>query len=231
MKKALKIFGIIVGSIIGLIIGIMVFVYIGSKMMNAKYETKNPTYEPNKAWIYKAKFLDQESDATRTDTITLKTYNERFMMTQNKLTWQLNRESEDQVETTGFEESSNRIWLHPPRFDGYYQFTEYSAFPEIRYPLEKGRSWKTQLTLGTYATEESGSQMTMKYEIKRIDTLSLNLLNRKVLVLGQGKSGLGNYTNRMVFTDSLGFKKMTYEKEDGEKLLLELIEKTSKEKY
>lgn len=229
MNKIFKIIGIIVGAIIVLIILIGGLVYIGSKMMDAKYGTKDPTYAPNKTWIYKAKFLNQRNALTKTDTIELKTYNERFVWTQNKLTWELKHKDEVQVETTGFEESSNRIWLHPPRFDNYYQFTEYSAFPEIRYPFENGRSWNTKLTLGTYATEESGSQMTMKYEINRIDTLGLAPLNRKVLVIGQGKSGLGNYTNRMVFTDSLGFKKMTYEKENGKKLIMELIEKASRE--
>lgn len=228
MKRTFKILGIIFGSIITLIIiAGLVFIY-GSNYISAKYEIENPIYEADKIWTFKAEFYDLEDSLNRIDTIMLTTYNQRFLLFQNKVTWSLKKGKKEVQQTTGIIEDNKKIWLHPPRFEDYYDFTEYSAFPEIRKPVSIGNKWNTQMILGTYATKESGSKMEVKYIIERIDTLTKNPLNREVIILGQGISGLGLYKNLMTFTDELGFTKMKYTKENGEKLIIELIDITER---
>jgi len=223
MKKTLKITGIVLGCIVGIILLIGIIVFAGSEMMSAKYGVKNPTLEPGKTWIYEANFYGQEGNLINQDTLKLRIYNDRFLFTQNKLTWTLKKDGTTKY--TGFVENQEKIWIHPIRFENYYEYTEYSAFPEIRFPLKEGRTWKAKLTLGSYATEESGSSVKVNYEIIGIDTLANKPLNRKVKILGKGKSDLGVYENKMIFSDSLGFEKFTYKKANDKKLVLKLIEK------
>ncbi|HAL64844.1 MAG TPA: hypothetical protein DCP10_04665 [Bacteroidales bacterium] len=135
MKKFFKILGIIIGSIVALLILIGIVVFGGSYLLNAKKEVENPVYPPDKTWTFTAEFYDTANKLTRTDTLKLKTINQRFMLTQNKIKWILNSDNKTIEETTGMIENEKRLWIHPPRFDDYFEFTEYSAFPEIRRPI------------------------------------------------------------------------------------------------
>lgn len=228
MKRTFKILGIVIGSLVGLLLLLgVVFIY-GSNYIEAKYEIENPIYNADKTWKFKAEFYDSNDSIFRVDTIFLTTYNQRFLIFQNKVTWSLKKGNKKVEQTTGIVEDENKIWLHPPRFDDYYEFTEYSAFPEIKKPVSIGGTWSTTLMLGTYATDESGSKLNATYKIERVDTLNKNPVNRKVTILGQGESGLGIYKNLMTFTDELGFIEMNYTKENGQRLMITLIERKNR---
>lgn len=223
MNKFFKISGIIIGSIVALLILIGIVVFGGSYLLDAKKEVENPVYPPDKTWTFAAEFYDTANKLIRTDTLKLKTINQRFMLTQNKIKWILKSDGKTTEETTGIIENKNRLWLHPPRFETYFEFTEYSAFPEIRRPISNDLNWKTQLMLGTYADEETGNKMTVNYQITKMDTLNISPIRRNIEILGKGKSGLGVYTCKMVFHEAKGFTKLTYEKENNEKLIIKLI--------
>lgn len=229
MKRTLKVLGIVIGSLLGILVVIgLVFIY-GSKFIKAKQEIDDPVYEVDKIWAFKAGFYDDQDSIVRVDTIELTTYNQRFLIFQNKVTWSLKKGNKEIEQTTGIVENENKIWLHPPRFDDYYEYTEYSAFPEVRKPIMVGETWSTTLMLGSYATEESGPKLEVAYKIESVDTLEMNPLNRKAIILGQGTSGLGKYEALMTFTDKLGFIEMNYIKNNGEKLVIELIYKNDRE--
>lgn len=225
MKRTLKIIGIVIGTLLGsLVILGLIFIY-GSNFIEAKYEIDNPIYEADKIWTFKAEFYDTNDSIVRIDTIMLTTFNQRFLIFQNKVIWSLKKGNKEVEQTTGIVEDKNKIWLHPPRFEDYYDYTEYSAFPEIKKPVSVGEKWNTTLMLGTYATKESGSKLNVTYKIESVDTIQINPTIRKVIILGQGTSGLGKYVNLITFTDELGFTKMNYTKDNGERLVIKLIEK------
>ena len=224
MKKFLKIIGIIIGSIVALLILIGIVVFGGSYLLDAKKEAENPIYPPDKTWTFAAEFYNSANKLTRTDTLKLKTINQRFMLTQNKIKWILKSNNKISEETTGIIENEKRLWIHPPRFDDYFEFTEYSAFPEVRRPISINNKWGTQLVLGTYANEETGNMMTVEYSITDIDTININPTIKNVEILGKGKSGLGTYTCKMDFHDNKGFTKLTYLKENNKKLVIHLVD-------
>lgn len=222
MKRTFKILGIIAGSVLFLV-GAGAFIIYGSNYISASYEVDNPVYGPDKVWHFRADFYDSSGNLLRQDTILLTSYNQRFLFFQNKVTWSLQKGNTLTEETTGVVEDETRLWLHPPRFDGYVEFTEYSAFPEMRPGIETGTTWKMQLTLGTFATEKTGKNLDMAYTIQRIDTLKAVPLNREITILGQGVCGLGTYTNEIIYTDLSGFTKLSYTKDNKEQLIIQLI--------
>lgn len=226
MKKFFKILGIIIGSIVALLILIGIAVFGGSYLLDAKKEAENPVYPPDSSWTFTAEFYDSTNKMIRTDTLKLKTIDQRFMLTQNKIKWILKSEDKTLEETTGIIENEKKLWIHPPRFDDYFEFTEYSAFPEIRRPITIDMSWETQLMLGSYADEETGKNMPVEYNIISIDTLNTNPIIRNVEILGKGKSGLGTYTCDMVFHEKKGFTQLTYLKKNNEKLIIQLIDES-----
>lgn len=79
--------------------------------------------------------------------------------------------------------------------------------------------------LGTYADKEMGNKMTVEYSITNIDTINTNPTITNVKILGKGKSGLGTYTCEMDFHERKGFIKLTYLKQNNEKLIIQLIDK------
>ncbi|MDI3479148.1 MAG: hypothetical protein PWQ14_294 [Rikenellaceae bacterium] len=224
MKKFFKILGIVIGSIAALLILIGIVVFGGSYLLDAKKEVENPVYPPDKTWTFTAEFYDTENKLIRTDTLKLKTINQRFMLTQNKIKWILKSNNKTSEEITGIIENEKRLWIHPPRFDDYFEFTEYSAFPEIRKPISINNKWGTQLMLGTYADKEMGNKMTLEYSIINIDTINTSPTIINVKILGKGKSGLGTYTCEMDFHEKKGFTKLTYLKQNNEKLIIQLID-------
>ncbi|PXV64085.1 hypothetical protein CLV62_11143 [Dysgonomonas alginatilytica] len=52
--------------------------------------------------------------------------------------------SNDYFEETGVKETSEKIFLHPPRFKEY-AILEFCPFPLIHYPLEIGKNWEWEL--------------------------------------------------------------------------------------
>ena len=228
MNKTLKVVGIVTGIFLGAIFLLAVVFIYGSKYIGAKYEIDDPVYDADKTWTFKAEFYDSNFNVLRTDTIILTTYDQRFLIFQNKVTWSLKKGNTETTQTTGIREDQHEIWLHPPRFDGYSEFTEYSAFPAIKKPISVEKEWNTSLMLGTYATQESGSKLIVNYSVESIDTIHANPIVREVKIMGQGTSGLGKRKNLMTFTEKLGFVKLDYSKENGEKLVIQLIGKKNR---
>ncbi|MDQ3046716.1 MAG: hypothetical protein M3R27_04140 [Bacteroidota bacterium] len=225
MKRFIKIVIRILAIILGIALLLLAVIYFGSKIASFRKSVENPVYGPKKEWVFKATFFDAYGKTIQSDTLILTTYNERFLLMQNKITWSLNKKGDDAeaVEITGIIETEKEIWIHPPRFAGYFEFTEYAPFPEVKFPILPNNQWKGSLSLGTYATKESGNQIKKEYSIHSIDTLSSIPLCREIQITGTGISGLGNYINEFTYNEIEGFTYMRYTKKNGERLIIELL--------
>ena len=226
MKKVLKIAGVIIGSILGLVILIVIGTLIISKFLGYKKEVENPIYQPNHEWTYDAYFYNESGNLLDSQVVKLKIFDERFFISQTKIKWifEKNNATSGVTETTGVIENDKRVWIHPPRSNNFTSFTEYSGFPEVRFPVEVGKTWKSALTLGTYATEKSGNKLNVDYEI--ISDSEHILTNNGVFdcikIKAVGSSGLGEYSHTYYFDSTYGFVYSEYEKSAGEKLILSL---------
>lgn len=50
-------------------------------------------------------------------------------------------------ETTGIIENVQEVWMHPFR-SNQFNFTEVAAFPAVKFPLEAGKTWASDLQIG-----------------------------------------------------------------------------------
>lgn len=197
------------------------FTSCGSDNGTAEGE-KSKVYQPGNVWIYLGRFYDASGKETRRDTFQLRTFHDRFLLFQGKVMWFLKKGNTTVEETTGIVENGEKLWLHPPRFDDYVAFTEYSAFPEIRKPVVPGDTWKSHFRLASFATKESGPDLFMDYSVTSSETLHDRRHTRSV-INGRGTSLLGTITNLMHFHDSLGFTRLEYTRPTGERLVIVLL--------
>lgn len=68
------------------------------------------------------------------------------------------------ADTTGFVESVESCWIHPPRHN-QYKILELAPFPRVDYPLEAGRTYARMFFIGAGWGEISNTQVTWHYEI------------------------------------------------------------------
>lgn len=154
MKKIWKITKIVLLSLLGIVLLGSAIFYFGSKLLGARQDVSSPIYQPNKEWVYEARFYNPSGVCTDSQTVTMRVHDERFMLSQTKISWIF----ENNKSHTGVVEKEEKIWIHPPRMGKFKQFTEFAPFPELNFPLKKDKTWKGTLFLGSYATEESGEK-------------------------------------------------------------------------
>lgn len=100
---------------------------------------------------------------------------------------------------TGVVETAKIIWIHPPRFEEYIQFTEYAPFPEFNYNYNVGHKWNNQLILGSYGSDKYGKTVQKEYIIYKIDTVEFNPLVRNVYIFSSGVCKKWNIHTRLHF--------------------------------
>lgn len=222
MKKVLKIVGIALLSIIGLIAFLIGVVYFSSKTLGYKKEVKDPIFQPSRVWVYQAYFYDTAQNCLDSQVVKLKVYDERFLIKQTKIEWIFQEGSS----TTGVIENKKRIWLHPPRNKIFTSYTEFAGFPEIQRPLIEKKEWSSTLQLGSFATEESDSEVQAHYEVQQLHKnvkTSIGELNC-TKIKSVATSGLGEYTHSYYFHEFYGFVSFEYVKSGGEKLVLKIAD-------
>jgi hypothetical protein len=119
-----------------------------------------------------------------------------------------------------------RVWMHPIRVN-QYKFTEVAPFPEVFFPLQKGKKWdggETSIFEGW--DEWSGQTVKSKYKISGKATYLLKKgseiscwVIKSVAKCSSGKSKL-----LALFNEEYGFVKMEYQNYENEKLVFELID-------
>lgn len=123
----------------------------------------------------------------------------------------------------GVIENIERVWMHPIRIN-QYKFTEVAPFPEVHFPLKKGKKWGDQLMIGNGYGEWIGQTVKSKYKISGRATYLLEgseiscWVIKSVAKCSSGKSKLIT-----LFNENFGFVKMEYQNYEKEKLVFELI--------
>jgi hypothetical protein len=102
----------------------------------------------------------------------------------------------DKAEETGFIETNEKIWLHPPREDYFYLF-EYFPFPEMNFPVQCEKKGKYAF-LGSIDFLDKFSLL--RYKTK-IECGKPNL----IYYYGKAKNRTGEWSFKYVFDKERGF--------------------------
>ena len=132
---------------------------------------------------------------------------------------------------SGIVENERNLWMHPNR-DCLFGILELNPFPYIQYPIEKGKSWKWKLTIGSQWGDERWKTWTgsivNKYKYKITDTACEvvtpmgTLPCVKVEAVAQSRIGKTHLT--AYYNDTYGFVKMDNTNIDGSKIIINLVE-------
>ncbi|MGQ1908229.1 hypothetical protein ACT3CE_00435 [Marinifilum sp. RC60d5] len=129
-------------------------------------------------------------------------------------------------QSEGIIENVEEVWMHPIRVN-QYKFTEVAPFPEVRFPLEKGKKWKSSLTINKGWGEWNNLEIANKYKITGRTKYTLSSLKIDCWIIeSTSKSSIGKSTLYSLFTNEYGFVKMVYRNYKKEKLIFELIKVT-----
>jgi hypothetical protein len=174
--------------------------------------------------VYKADFYNSSNELVQSDSLVYQEYDETFLLVQKKITWDLFRTTqvnsttqtiEHQTETTGIVKSKQELWLHPPRFKAYVDFTEFSAFPRVKLPLKDSLQYKSKLALGTYASKENGNEVLSTYELVKADS--------NYFVKAKSTSLKGIFYSEFIYNENSGFTQFHYTNAKGEQLIIHQI--------
>jgi|GEM_PF-1100925 len=123
----------------------------------------------------------------------------------------------------GVIENIEQVWMHPIRAN-QYKFTEVAPFPEVHFPLQKGKKWKRIVNVIKGWGEWNGQTVISKYKISGQTTyqegdIEINCwIIKSVSKCSSGKSKLNTF-----FNEEWGFVKMEYHNYENEKLVFELV--------
>jgi len=133
-------------------------------------------------------------------------------------------------EKTGIIENVERIWMHPFR-SNQFSFTQVAPFPEIKFPLEVGKSWVGQLRIQKGWGDWENTSGSFKYEVVSLDTVRVGFgeINNCWRIESKAKYPFGESYFNYWFHEKLGFVKMEYFNYGGQKLIIELLEIQTKD--
>jgi hypothetical protein len=135
------------------------------------------------------------------------------------------------TEWSGIVENERNLWMHPLR-SCLFQILELNPFPYIQYPIEKGKSWKWKLTIGSHWGDERWKTWTgsivNKYKYQITDTACEVVTPMGTLpcvkVEAVAKSRIGKTYLTAYYNDTYGFVKMDNTTIDGSRIVIDLVE-------
>jgi hypothetical protein len=136
---------------------------------------------------------------------------------------------------TGIIENKANVWMHPPR-EALFGILELNPFPYVEFPLETGKKWTWNLTIGDHWGDkrwlewEGRINNQMQYEI--VDRVQLNNKLGKLncyKILATASNRLGKTELLAYFNEEYGFVRMNYKNIDGSLINLELTERNYQE--
>jgi len=129
---------------------------------------------------------------------------------------------------TGLIENSKNIWLHPPRLK-LFSILELNPFPNVKFPLEIGKSWSWNLKIGGQwgdkRWKEWSGNIENKYQYKIVgkEIMKTGVGSLECYVIeGQAESELGITKLISYFNKKYGFVKLDYTNIDNSKLEINL---------
>ncbi len=124
----------------------------------------------------------------------------------------------------GVIENDREVWMHPIRHNQYI-FTEVAPFPEVKLPLEVGKTWKGGIGgLGGWG-DWDGMDIMSSYEVIKHEDTVLPFGKLKCWVIEASSSfDLGESTLTLLFNEDYGFVKMDYTNYVGQRLVFEMVQ-------
>ncbi len=201
-------------------------------------------FEKGKKQIYQSEYRDSQGNLIFNETLEFAGTGEKthFSEKQDKIFYTFNYTSEDSARfvqnprlyktftyskswqktfSQGIIQNEERLWLHPLRAN-QYRFTQYSPFPEVRFPLEEGKQW----TGNNPPTAEYGNTIDCRYEVmsKGIYQGPFGILKDCWFV--KGSCNFEEFTNELLMTyhEEHGFIEFSYDIHNGDQVLITLIE-------
>lgn len=183
-------------------------------------------YLPNSQTFYSASFIDDNNDTTHYE-IQMVTTNGKFFL-QNKLKYIVERvpnsifpESFLSESTTGFIETEQKIWLHPPRTAQFKFITQLAPYPEVHLPIIKGDSIKGKINMLGNWGEWSGNSSDFYLYVEKDTSLLINNKHENIYILkGCGKILSDISCVKYLFSLDNGFIYADYKNNSDEQFII-----------
>lgn len=200
-------------------------------------------FKAGKTYHYKAIYLSSNNDTLSNRFVLMKTTGERWEWQPEKqdLVYyefpdyktdsinlsdhDINKEVQFWNNQTGegVIENIEQVWMHPIRIN-QYKFTEIAPFPEVQFPLKKGKKWDNPTMIDEGWGEWNGLTIESTYKTAGQTTFKLNDLKIECWIIKSvAKCQLGESKLTTYFNEEFGFVKMEYQNYENEKLVFELI--------
>ncbi|MDQ3394695.1 MAG: hypothetical protein M3512_11370 [Bacteroidota bacterium] len=126
-------------------------------------------------------------------------------------------------ETTGIIENVQEVWMHPFRAN-QFNFTEVAAFPAVKFPLEVGKTWTSNLVIGEGWGDWEHSTIYSTYKVVDKTKLQTEFKTFEDCWKVESKSTapFGDSQHIFWFDERYGFVKMEYTNYQGQTLIFEL---------
>ena len=187
---------------------------------------KASVYKPGRVWEFDVTVQDSSGIIVDSFQLNMKTRNSNVA---EKAIRQITVEYEYlkngktfDTETTGIEDNTQRVNIHPPR-DSYFDVSEVVHFPFITKPIGLGFKSSTEIVIqkASYTNRKTNEKIDLagkriKQEIALIDSTAISFKKKELkCFVVQGKNlnylkELGQFTGKFYFNEKYGFVKFIY---------------------
>jgi hypothetical protein len=187
---------------------------------------KASVYKPGRVWEFDVTVQDSSGIIVDSFQLNMKTRNSNVA---EKAIRQITVEYEYfkngksfDTETTGIEDNSERITIHPPR-DSYFDVSEVVHFPFITKPIGMGFKSSTGIVIqkASFVNRRTNEKInlagkTIKQEIALVDSTTIVFKNKELkCYVVEGKNlnfikELGQFSGKFYFNKKYGFVKLEY---------------------
>jgi len=212
-----------------------------------KIEKRRHIFKACRDFIYRANLYDKNNSLIMSTKVKLTATGKRWGMQPNKQDqvmmqyeyateyeekfkeYNLNKSLKDRRwsdrSETGIIENVERIWIHPFRSNQFIT-NEVAPFPEVRFPLRRGKTWTSRLTMYEGWGDWENITVTSNYEIvnqSKVD-VPFSSLDNCWKVVATSEFSLGKSVLEYWFDEDYGFVKMHYLNYGGQRIEFELEE-------
>jgi hypothetical protein len=183
-------------------------------------------YKPGRVWEFDVTIQDSSGIAVDSFQLNMKTRNSDIA---EKAIRQITVEYEYlkngktfETETTGIEDNTERIHIHPPR-DSYFDISEVVHFPFITKPIGSGFKASTEIVIqkASFMNRRTNEKIDLagkkiKQEIALTDSTAFSFKKKELkCYVVEGKNlnylnELGQFTGKFYFNENYGFVKFIY---------------------
>lgn len=183
-------------------------------------------YLPDSHSLYDAFFVEKYKDTTYYE-IQMFTKKSKFLF-QNKLKYIIERTPNTifperflSESTTGFIETKERIWLHPPRTAQFKFITQLAPYPEVQLPINIGDSITGNINMLGNWGDWSGKSSEFYLYVEKDSSLVLNgKLDNIYILKGCGSIQSDISCVKYLFSFTYGFIYAVYKNNKGQQFLM-----------